>query len=40
MDLFEHITLWDVRAEPVGAGARRVTLYVDASKARADSVGR
>jgi hypothetical protein len=44
-DLFEHITLWDmrtdsVRAEPAGAGAWRVTLYVDASKARADSVGR
>ena len=44
-DLFEHITLWDVRtdsvrAEPDGAGAWRVTLYVDASKARADSVGR
>ena len=44
-DLFEHITLWDirtdsVRAEPEGAGAWRVTLHVDASKARADSVGR
>jgi len=44
-DLFEHITLWDVRAdsaraEPDGAGAWRVTLHVDASKARADSVGR
>jgi ABC-type transport system involved in multi-copper enzyme maturation permease subunit len=44
-DLFEHITLWDVRtdsvrAEPDGAGAWRATLYVDASKARADSVGR
>jgi hypothetical protein len=44
-DLFEHITLWSVRtdsvhAEPDGVGAWRVTLYVDASKARADSVGR
>ncbi len=44
-DLFEHITLWDVRtdsarAEPVGGGSYRVTLFVDASKARADSVGR
>jgi ABC-type transport system involved in multi-copper enzyme maturation permease subunit len=44
-DLFEYITLWDVRtdsvrAEPDGAGAWRATLYVDASKARADSVGR
>jgi hypothetical protein len=44
-DLFEHITLWDVRtdsvrAEPDGAGAWRATLHVDASKARADSVGR
>ena len=43
-DLFEHITLWDVRTdsargEPDGAGAWRVTLHVDASKARADSVG-
>jgi aminopeptidase N len=42
-DLFEHITLWDVRtdsakAEPVGGGYR-VTLWVDASKARADSIG-
>jgi hypothetical protein len=44
-DLFEHVTLWDVRgdsvrAEPVGGGAYRVTLFVDAAKARADSVGR
>ena len=43
-DLFEHITLWNVRtdsarAEPVRGGAWRVTLFVDASKARADSVG-
>jgi hypothetical protein len=43
-DLFERITLWNVRAdsaraEPVGGGAYRVTLFVDASKARADSVG-
>jgi hypothetical protein len=44
-DLFEHITLWNVRtdsvrAEPDGAGAWRATLYVDAWKARADSIGR
>jgi len=44
-DLFEQITLWNVRtdsahAEPVGGGAYRVALFVDASKARADSVGR
>jgi len=44
-DLFEHITLWDVRtdsvrAEPDGAGGWRTTLYLDASKARADSIGR
>ena len=44
-DLFEHITLWGVRtdsahAEPVGGGSYRVTLFVDASKARADSIGR
>jgi ABC-type transport system involved in multi-copper enzyme maturation permease subunit len=43
-DLFEHITLWNVRTdsahlEPVGNGGYRVTLFVDASKARADSVG-
>jgi hypothetical protein len=43
-DLFEHITIWDVRtdsakAEPVEGGAYRVTLFVDASKARADSIG-
>jgi hypothetical protein len=43
-DLFEHITLWDVRtdsvkAEPVGGGEYRVTLFVDASKARSDSIG-
>jgi len=43
-DLFEHITLWNVRtdsahSEPLGGGSYRVTLFVDASKARADSVG-
>src|SRR4029079_13321834 len=43
-DLFEHITLWDVstdsvKAEPAGNVAYRVTLFVDASKARADSIG-
>ncbi|HEX7242120.1 MAG TPA: M1 family aminopeptidase, partial [Longimicrobiaceae bacterium] len=44
-DLFEEITLWDVRAEraraePTGTGAFRVTLAVHARKARADSLGR
>ena len=43
-DLFEHITLWNVRtdsarAEPIAGGAYRVTLFVEASKARADSIG-
>ncbi len=43
-DLFEHITLWDtrtdsVKSEPVSGGEYRVTLFVDASKVRADSVG-
>jgi hypothetical protein len=43
-DLFEHITLWDVRtdsvkAEPAEGEAYRVTLFVEAAKARADSVG-
>lgn len=43
-DLFEQITIWDVRtdsvkAAPVGGGAWRVTLFVEASKARADSIG-
>jgi ABC-2 type transport system permease protein len=43
-DLFEHITIWDVstdsaKAEPVEGGAYRVTLFVDAAKARADSIG-
>ncbi|MDF1505787.1 M1 family aminopeptidase, partial [Roseisolibacter sp. H3M3-2] len=44
-DLFERITVWDVRADsvraaPDGAGAWRVTLFVEASKAYADSIGR
>jgi hypothetical protein len=44
-DLFEHITLWAVRtdsarSESMGGGNYRVTLFVDASKARADSIGR
>ena len=44
-DLFEHITVWDVRTDsvkvaPNGDGAWRTTLYVDAAKARADSIGR
>jgi ABC-2 type transport system permease protein len=43
-DLFEHITLWGVRADSAraeadGTGAYRVTLFVDATKARADSIG-
>ena len=43
-DLFEHITIWDVRtdsakAERVDGGPYRVTLYVEASKARSDSIG-
>lgn len=43
-DLFEEITLWNVRAEtarvePTGTGELRVTLAVTASKVRADSVG-
>ncbi len=44
-DLFEEVTLWDVKAErarvePTGTGAYRVTLDVVARKVRADSVGR
>jgi ABC-2 type transport system permease protein len=44
-DLFEEITLWNVkadsaRAEPAAAGGWRVTLDVTAAKARADSVGK
>jgi ABC-type transport system involved in multi-copper enzyme maturation permease subunit len=43
-DLFEHITLWNVRADsaradPMGGGAYRLTLFIDASKARADGIG-
>ncbi|HEY0928325.1 MAG TPA: M1 family aminopeptidase, partial [Gemmatimonas sp.] len=42
-DLFEHITLWNVTADSVKTepldGAYQVTLFVDASKARADSIG-
>jgi ABC-2 type transport system permease protein len=43
-DLFEEITLWDVRAEavrvePSGTGEYRVTLDVVARKVRADSIG-
>jgi ABC-type transport system involved in multi-copper enzyme maturation permease subunit len=43
-DMFEHITIWDMRTdsvktEPVAGGAYRVTLFVDAAKARADSIG-
>jgi ABC-2 type transport system permease protein len=43
-DLFETITLWDVRtlgarAEPVAGGQYRVTLEVEARKVRADSLG-
>ncbi|HXV86102.1 MAG TPA: M1 family aminopeptidase [Gemmatimonadales bacterium] len=44
-DLFETITLWDVRAErarvePSGQGEYQVTIEVVAKKVRADSVGR
>jgi hypothetical protein len=44
-DLFETITLWDVRTEravvePTGTGAYTLTLDVVAKKVRADSVGR
>ena len=44
-DLFETITLWDVRAEqafvePTGTGEYLVTLTVGAKKVRADSIGR
>ncbi|HEV2147654.1 MAG TPA: M1 family aminopeptidase [Longimicrobiaceae bacterium] len=43
-DLFEEITLWNVRAErarvqPAGTGEYRVTLAVEARKVRADSIG-
>ncbi|HEV2146160.1 MAG TPA: M1 family aminopeptidase [Longimicrobiaceae bacterium] len=43
-DLFETVTLWDVRTEravvePTGTGEFRVTLDVVAKKMRADSVG-
>ena len=43
-DLFEEITLWDLRAkqvqaQPTETGAYRVTLEVDAYKVKADSVG-
>jgi hypothetical protein len=43
-DLFETVTLWDVKttravAEPTGSGAFRVTLDVEAKKVRADTVG-
>jgi hypothetical protein len=43
-DLFETVTLWDVRTErasvqPTGTGAFEVTLDVVAKKTRADSVG-
>ena len=44
VDLFETVTLWDVKAtnarvEPTGDGQYRVTLDVAARKVRADSVG-
>jgi len=44
-DLFETVTLWDVRTEravvePAGTGAYTVTIDVVAKKTRADSVGR
>ena len=44
-DLFEHITLWHLRTDSarvdaVGDGTWRVSLFVDAAKVRADSIGR
>lgn len=44
-DLFEHITLWNIRtdsarADSVGDGTFRVSLFVDVAKVRADSIGR
>lgn len=44
-DLFEDITLWELRAkgaqvEPTGMGAYRVRLTVEAFKVKADSLGR
>jgi ABC-2 type transport system permease protein len=44
-DLFETVTLWDLRAdrarvEPTGTGEYRVTIDVQAKKVRADSVGK
>jgi ABC-2 type transport system permease protein len=43
-DLFEDIILWDLRAEdarvePAGDGSYRVTLAIEATKVRADSIG-
>lgn len=43
-DLFEHITLWDLRSEDATAeqlpdGRWRVTLRIEATKVRADSIG-
>jgi len=42
-DLFEHITLWNLHADSARAeragSEYRVTLFVDASKWRADSIG-
>jgi ABC-2 type transport system permease protein len=43
-DLFEHITLWNVRTEravveAAGDGQHRVTIHVHGSKFRADSAG-
>jgi hypothetical protein len=45
VDLFETITLWDVKTEravvePTGTGEYRVTIDVVAKKMRADSVGK
>jgi ABC-2 type transport system permease protein len=44
-DLFETVTLWDVKtehasAQPTGTGAYRVTLDVVAKKTRADTIGK
>lgn len=43
-DLFEEVTVWDVRTgearvEPAGAGAYRVTLDVHAARLRTDTAG-
>ena len=44
-DLFEHITLWNMRTDSVrtdslGDGNYQVSIFVDVAKVRADSIGR